>query len=245
MADLTSLVGGGLKSFGIDKLSENLSPQMREFLPFAMNPQGYLVGKAVNSLADYLGYGNQVKDLQAGAQAEKDYGKEIMRDTIGDALPNSIGDFVRATPRTTDAGYEARMEALRQSANTPEAIAQFNAGFNPDSQYNLNSQNYVGAPNPAEIGSDIYSNNLKSLYEMLGQYQQPPESSTGPHDEISQEFLNNEYDFGNEFSDYLAAPDAGAATMDYGDMVGGGGRDGGKYMDSQMAKGGRVCSCHT
>lgn len=99
MAGIQSLLGGGLKSFGVDKLSENLSPRMREFLPFALNPQGYIVGKAVNSLADILGYGNEVKELQADAKGEKEYYKETMRDAIGNVLPESIGDFVRATPR--------------------------------------------------------------------------------------------------------------------------------------------------
>ena len=100
MAGIQSLLGGGLKSFGVDKLSENLPPRMREFLPFALNPQGYIVGKAVNSLADILGYGNEVKELQADAKGQKEYYKETMRDAIGNVLPDAIGDFVRATPRS-------------------------------------------------------------------------------------------------------------------------------------------------
>lgn len=216
MAGIQSLVGGGLKSFGIDKLSENLSPQMREFLPFAMNPQGYLVGKAVNSLADYLGYGDQVRDLQAGAKEYKDYGKEIIRNTIGDALPNSIGDFVRATPRG--------------ATDTPAGT-----------YWDPNTGSWVQSPNP------VQTTDPDKFQKFIDELNYQPELSTGPHDESSQEFLNNEYDFGSEFSDYLAAPDAEAATTDYGDMFGA--SSGGGKLESliqaedEYKHGGQICGC--
>lgn len=173
MADLTSLVAGGAKSLLRDKASEYMSPQQMEFARFALSPQAYLADKGIAAVANLLGYGNQYQELKAGAQGQKEYGKEVARDAIGDALPGTLGDFVRATPKMTDADYNASMEELRQSTNTPEAIAQFNAGFNPDSQYNINSQNYVGPQDPRSINSDVYWDNVKALYEMLGQYKQP------------------------------------------------------------------------
>jgi hypothetical protein len=99
MAGIESLMASGAKSFGIDKASKYLPTEIKELLPFAINPQGYVVGKAVSSLADLLGYGDEVKSLQEGSKAEKDYYKETIRNVIGDLLPGELGDFVRVTPR--------------------------------------------------------------------------------------------------------------------------------------------------
>jgi len=169
MAGIQSLLGGGAKTFGIDKLSENLSPQMRELLPFAINPQGYLVGKAVNSIADYLGYGNEVKDLQADAKAEKDYFKETMRDTIGNALPNSIGDFVRATPRVEEPydpynGYYAQNinDWVSTLDSTPESNDKFE-DFVRNEYYGTQTPGqgkYVG---PLPEDNPMFENRIENL----------------------------------------------------------------------------------
>jgi hypothetical protein len=183
MAGIQSLLGGGAKTFAIDKLTESLPPQMRELLPLAINPQGYLVGKAVSSLADILGYGNQVRELQAGAKDEKDYYKETMRDAVGDMLPGAIGDFVRATPRgTTDepAGthWDPDTQNWKQSSNPvatydPFASDRFGAGFDMSSPYNPNSQNFVGPNDPASMDDAVNVQNMNELYELLNRYQQP------------------------------------------------------------------------
>lgn len=175
MAGIQSLLGGGLKSFGVDKLSENLPPKMRELLPFALNPQGYIVGKAVNSLADYLGYGNEARELQAGAKDEKDYYKETMRDAIGNVLPDAIGDFVRVTPRaTTDepAGtyYDAETQDWKQSLNpvmSPNSGSNFE-NFVRNEQYGTMTPGqgkYVG---PLPEDNAIFQANVSNLPYDLG-----------------------------------------------------------------------------
>jgi hypothetical protein len=125
MAGINELVKGAVGTFAKDKVSPMLSPSQMDFITFALNPQAYLLNKGVTAAADYLGYGNDYRELKAGADDEKEYYKEILRNTVGDVLPGSIGDFVRATPKMTDDAYEASMEALRQSASTPEATARF------------------------------------------------------------------------------------------------------------------------
>jgi len=166
MADITNLVKGAVGTFAKDKVSPYLSPSQMDFITFALNPQAYLLNKGVTAAADYLGYGNDYKELKAGANDEKEYYKEVMRDTIGDALPNSIGDFIRATPRMTDAEYEARMEALRQSAGTPEATAQFENTIR-DMNYGTQTPGTGSAVGPLPEGNPIFENNVNNLpYEL-------------------------------------------------------------------------------
>jgi hypothetical protein len=173
MSGIQSLLGSGAKTFGIDKLSENLPPQMRELLPFAMNPQGYLVGKAVNSIADYLGYGNEVKDLQADAKAEKDYFKETIRDAIGDVLPNTVGDFVRATPRVEEPydpynGYFAQNinDWVSTRDSTPESIDNFE-NFVRNENYGTQTPGTGKAVGPLPEDNPIFESNVSNLpYEL-------------------------------------------------------------------------------
>jgi len=162
-----SLVKGAVGTLAKDKVASYLSPSQMDFITFALNPQAYLLDKGVNAAANALGYGSQYRELKGGAQGENDYYKEVMRDTIGDALPNSIGDFVRATPRMTDAEYEARMETLRQSAGTPEAIAQFD-NFVRDLNYGTQTPGTGKAVGPLPEGNPIFESNVSNLpYELM------------------------------------------------------------------------------
>jgi hypothetical protein len=132
MAGIDSLVKGAVGTFAKDKVSPMLSPSQMDFLTFALNPQAYLLNKGVTAAADYLGYGNEYKELKAGAQDDKDYYKEVLRDTIGNALPNTIGDFIRATPRVEEPydpynGYYAQNigDWVSTLESTPEANDKF------------------------------------------------------------------------------------------------------------------------
>jgi hypothetical protein len=219
VADITSLLAGGAKSLLKDKAEGFLSPSQMELARFAMSPQAYLADKGIAAAANLLGYGDQYRNLRYGAQAEKDYYKETMRDALGNMLPDAVGDVVRSTPRSTEADYDSSMEALRQSANTPEAAAQFNAGFNPDSQYNVGSPNYVGPHYPGSMDG-MYGDNVRDLYEMLGQYQQPNDNSAN------------------------SAPIDFGGMMDYGDTFGGGGSKPEQQLQAEGYKhGGQICGC--
>lgn len=103
MAGINSLLKGAAESFAKDTAGKILTPQQMEFARFLINPQFYLAEQGINKLASVLGYGQEVKQMRSDAQAEKDYYKEIMRDTIGNALPDSIGDVIRANPRVPEA----------------------------------------------------------------------------------------------------------------------------------------------
>jgi hypothetical protein len=116
---------GAVGSLAKDKVTNNLTPNQMELASFILNPQYYLAEKGVNKIADILGYGSDYRNLSTDEKSDKAYYKEIMRNTVGDMLPESLGDIVRATPRMTDDEYEARMQELRQSASTPEATARF------------------------------------------------------------------------------------------------------------------------
>jgi hypothetical protein len=172
MAGIDSLIRGAVGSFAKDKAASFMTPSQMELARFAMNPQMYLADKGITAVAELLGYGNQYKELKTGAEDQKAYEKEVMRDSIGDMLPTAVGDFVRATPRTTDEGYEASMEALRQSANTPEATARFE-----DFMRDLN----VGDNYPVGPLEEYDQKRLDDEYDFqtsLSDFQQPSESNT-------------------------------------------------------------------
>jgi hypothetical protein len=133
-----------------------------------------------------------LQELKEGAQSEKDYYKETMRDALGNVLPAAIGDFVRATPRGVDApagtytawNPETQSYEERQS-NSPVNVAdefanqRFDAGFNTSSPYNVNSDFFVGAQTPQSLPSRV--NDLE-LTQMLEAYKQPGNNSTGLQD---------------------------------------------------------------
>ena len=192
MAGLPSLVASGAKSLLKDKATEFLSPQQMEFAQFAMNPQLYLAEKGIAAVANMMGYGNQLKELQAGAKDEKDYYKETMRDAIGSVLPAAIGQFVRATPQGVDAPagtyttWNPETQSYEQNqSSSPVAVAdafanqRFDAGFNSTSPYNVNSDFYVGAQTPQSLPSRV---NEMELLEMLDAYKQPNNNSAALQD---------------------------------------------------------------
>jgi hypothetical protein len=253
MPDLTSLVGGGLKSFGVDKLSENLSPQMRELLPFAINPQGYLVGKAVNSLADYLGYGNQVKDLQSDAKAEKDYFKETMRDAAGNVLPGALGDFVRATPKETEPydpynGYYAQNigDWVNTRESTPESLDKFE-NFVRNENYGTQTPGQGKHVGPLPEDNPLFESNVSNL-----PYELKSTPVSGAPDDFDPALLASILRGDSEDTGQLQAGDQFDPNI--GMAIPSGGKDfergiesngfdggGGKYM--AYAKGGQTCGC--
>jgi hypothetical protein len=173
MAGIDNLVKGAVGTFTKDKVSPYLSPTQQDFLAFALNPQGYLIGKGVTAAADALGYGSQYRELKGGAQDDKEYYKEVMRDTIGDALPESIGDFVRATPRVEEPydpynGYFAQNinDWVGTRESTPEVYDRFENTVR-DMNYGTQTPGtgkYVG---PLAEDNSIFEANVSNLpYEL-------------------------------------------------------------------------------
>jgi hypothetical protein len=262
MAGINDLVKGAVGTLAKDKVSQYLSPAQMDFITFALNPQGYLLDKGVNAAANALGYGSQYRELKGGAEDNKEWYKEVMRDAAGDALPGSIGDFVRATPRGNDtpAGmyYDPNVGDFVQSSNPvassdPFAGDRFSGKYDQNSIFNTNSQNYVGPANPKDMDSSIYSSNLTDLLSMLDEYRAaevPEIVTTG--DKASFEAGDTfDADLGmnvpsNTGGGDFAPMDFGGA-MDYSDFGGGGGGGGGKYFDDfssqAYAKGGQACGC--
>ena len=249
MAGLPSLISSGAKSLFVDKAGEFLSPQQMEFARFAMNPQVYLAEKGISAVADLLGYGGAYKELQAGAKDEKDYYKETMRDALGNILPGSVGDFVRATPKGVDApagvhtvwnpetqSYEQQQSSSPVVAFDPFSNQRFDAKYNPDSVFNTNSVNYMGPNNPRDMDSSIYASNMTDLLEMLDQYRQTSNNQTGFENDVPRDSGNVGLDFGGTM-------DNSGGFEQLLESYGGGG---GKYFDDQsmatmaMAKGGQI-----
>lgn len=268
MAGIDSLIRGAVGSFAKDKAASFMTPSQMELARFALSPQAYLADKGITAVAQLLGYGNQYQELKTGAEDQKAYEKEVMRDSIGDMLPTAVGDFVRATPRMSDADYEASMEALRQSANTPEAANRYENNVR-DMNYGTQipgQGKYVGPlpeDNPifdAQVSNlpyDLKSTPVSGTPEgfdpnLLASIMRGGSEEVGPQENYSQQRLDAEYDFGSDFSDYLGKPNGDIApidfggTMDYGDMFGGGG--GGKLeamlqAQDEYKRGGQICGC--
>jgi hypothetical protein len=267
MAGIDTLLRGAVGALAKDKVSPFLSPSQRDFLALVLSPQGYLLDKGINAAANALGYGSQYRELKGGAQADKEYYKEVMRDSIGDMLPDTIGDFVRATPRISEADLQPAGEYIAWDPTTeswtqqgspnpvassdPFASARFDAKVNPDSPYNTNSQNYVGPANPKDMDSSIYSSNLTDLLSMLDEYR------TAEVPEIVTTGDKASFEAGDTFDADLGmnvpsntgggdfAPRDFGGTMDYIDFGGGGGGKGNieDYGYSQYRRGGQVCGC--
>ena len=161
-----TLVKGAVGSLAKDKITNTLTPTQMELASFILNPQYYIAEKGVNKIAEILGYGSDYKNLSADEKSDKAYYKEIMRNTVGDMLPESLGDIVRATPRLTDDEYEARMEELRQSASTPEATARFENTVR-DMNYGTQTPGTGSAVGPLPEGNPIFESNVNNLpYEL-------------------------------------------------------------------------------
>ena len=106
MAGIDTLIRGAVGSLAKDKITSQLTPTQMELASFILNPQYYMAEKGINKIAEILGYGSDYRNLSADAKSDKEWYKEVMRDSIGDVLPSSIGDFVRATPRISEADLQ-------------------------------------------------------------------------------------------------------------------------------------------
>ena len=244
MAGIDTLLRGAATAFAKDKVSPFLSPSQRDFLALVLNPQGYLLDTGITAAANALGYGSQYRELKGGAKDNEDYYKEVMRDSIGDMLPDTVGDFVRATPRNTEtdntpAGvyYDPNVGDFVQSSNPvvssdPFAGDRFSGKYDQNSVFNTDSQNYVGPANPKDMDSSIYSSNLTNLLSMLDEYRaaEVPETVITATKETAPEG----YTFDNETGLNVPVVDQTVTetpidfggTMDYSDIFsGGGGRD--------------------
>lgn len=234
MAGIDTLFKGAVGSLAKDKVTNSLTPTQMELASFILNPQYYIAEKGVNKIAEILGYGGNYQELKGGAQDEKAYYKQVMRDALGDVLPESIGNFVRATPRNTEVdntpagtytAWNPDTQSFEEQQSSVPAVSfdqfsgdRFAAANDLNSAYNTNSQNYVGPANPKDMNSSIYASNLTNLLEMLGPYESATPDATnddgtintdstafmGPQLESSQLSENNAYDFGNSLSDYLS-----------------------------------------
>jgi hypothetical protein len=175
-----SLVKGAVGTLAKDKVSPYLSPSQMDFITFALNPQAYLLDKGVNAAANALGYGSQYRELKGGAQAENDYYKEVMRDTIGDALPTSIGDFIRATPRRSEADSQPTGTYTAFDPDTQTYIQQRSSNpiarsdptefdnFVRDLNYGTQTPGTGKAVGPLPEGNPIFENNVSNLpYELM------------------------------------------------------------------------------
>lgn len=240
MAGLPSLVASGAKSLFVDKAGEFLSPQQMELGRFAMNPQVYLAEKGISAVADLLGYGSAYKELKTGAKDEKDYYKETMRDALGNILPGAVGDFVRATPKGVDAAagvhtvwnpvtqsYEEKQSSSPVGTFDPFSNQRFDAQYNSNSMFNVDSPTYMGAQAPGALQRQV---NTTDLLEMLDQYRQTDGNQTNSNDYGSNNSGVENLDFGG--------------TMDYGDVLGGGNtKNSFDELVASYAGGGKVCGC--
>jgi hypothetical protein len=160
MAGINSLLKGAAESFAKDTAGKILTPSQMEFAKFLLNPQFYLAEQGINKLASLMGYGQENKQLQADAKDEQEYFKEVMRDSIGNALPNEIGDFVRATPRIS--------EADSQPAGTYTA-------FDPETQTYIQqaSSNPISRVDSATFENAVRDDTYGTLTPGLGKYVGP------------------------------------------------------------------------
>jgi hypothetical protein len=267
MAGIDSLVKSAVGSLAKDKVSGMLTPNQLELASFVMSPQYYLAEKGISKIADILGYGSDYKELQQGAKDEKAYGKEVARDTLGDMLPDVLGDFVRATPRSDEPydpynGYYSQdvNDWIETSNSTPEKLNAFE-NLVRDMNYGTQTPGqgkYVGPlseDNPlfdAQVSNlpyDLKSTPISGAPEdfdpaLLASIMRGDNANTADNsfvDDVGEMTI-----VGDRTPSSNLAPIDFGGMMDYGDVFGGGGgRGDDSYSYSNaMAKGGRVCSCH-
>ena len=179
MAGIDSLVKGAVGSFAKDKVASYLSPAQMDFITFALNPQAYLLDKGVNAAANALGYGSQYRELKGGFEADKEYYKEVMRDSIGDMLPDTVGDFVRATPRISEADRQPAGEYIAwdpatESWTTQKSPRPVSTGtsdtfdnFVRDLNYGTQTPGTGKTVGPLPEGNPIFESNVSNLpYEL-------------------------------------------------------------------------------
>jgi len=140
VAGIDTFIRGAVGSLAKDKITSQLTPTQMELASFILNPQYYMAEKGINKIAEILGYGSDYRNLSADAKSDKDWYKEVMRDSIGDILPGSIGDFVRATPRNTE------------TDNTPASM-----------YYDPNVGDFVQSLNPIPVNSARFENTVRDM----------------------------------------------------------------------------------
>ena len=263
MAGIDSLVKSAVGSLAKDKVSGMLTPNQLELASFVMSPQYYLAEKGISKIADILGYGQEVKNLQADAKADKDYTKEIFRDAVGNVLPDSIGDFVRATPRSDEPydpynGYYSQdvNDWIETSNSTPEKLDAFE-NLVRDMNYGTQTPGqgkYVG---PLPEDNPMFDARVSNL-----PYDLKSTPTSGAPEDFDPALLasimrgDNPNTADNSFVDDLGemtivgdrtpssnmAPIDFGGMMDYGDVLGGGGKLE-EYFASQYKRGGQICGC--
>jgi hypothetical protein len=260
MAGIDTLLKGAVSALAKDKVSPFLSPSQRDFLALILSPQGYLLDKGVNAAANALGYGDQYRELKGGAEGNKEYYKEVMRDTIGNSLPDSIGDFVRATPRISEADQipagtytafdpETQTHVQRESSNPVAKAdpAKFEEYVRNDTYGTLTpgQKQYVG---PLSEDNPIFENRVENLaYDLnsvpvsgipkgldldhLRSLIFGANQDVGPLGEYDQTNLNNEYDFLSSLGEYRVDSNEPMGDIGFSSHDYGGGGGGGDRGD--------------
>jgi hypothetical protein len=177
MAGIDTLIRGAVGSLAKDKITSQLTPTQMELASFILNPQYYLAEKGVNKIADILGYGGDLKTVQADAKTSNQYYKEIMRDALGNVLPDSLGNIIRSNPKIPEADQEPAGEYIAWDPATESWTQQ--ASSNPISR------------NTSSTFDDF-------LHDLNAGNNQP----VGPLEEYDQKRLDDEYDFQTSLSNF-------------------------------------------
>ena len=192
MAGIDTLIKGAVGSLAKDKITSQLTPTQMELASFILNPQYYMAEKGVNKIAEILGYGSDYKNLQADAKSNNQYYKEIMRDALGNVLPDSIGNIIRSNPKISEADQAPAGEYMAWDPATQSWTTQ-------------------GSPSPVSTGtSDAFDDFLRDLN--AGDTQ-----TVGPLEEYDQKRLDAEYDFQTSLSDFQ--PGLSNNTDDLGEVT--------------------------
>ena len=192
MAGIDTLIRGAVGSLAKDKITSQLTPTQMELASFILNPQYYMAEKGINKIADILGYGSDYKNLQADAKSNNQYYKEIMRDALGNVLPDSIGNIIRSNPKISEADQAPAGEYMAWDPATQSWTTQ-------------------GSPSPVSTGtSDAFDDFLRDLN--AGDTQ-----TVGPLEEYDQKRLDAEYDFQTSLSDFQ--PGLSNNTDDLGEVT--------------------------
>ena len=148
-----------------------------ELASFILNPQYYMAEKGINKIADILGYGSDFKNMQADAKANNQYYKELMRDALGNVLPDSIGNIIRSNPKISEADLQPAGEYIAWDPATESWTIQ-------------------ESPRPVSTGkSETFDDFLRDLNAGDSQ-------TVGPLEEYDQKRLDAEYDFQTSLSDF-------------------------------------------
>lgn len=177
MAGIDTFIRGAVGSLAKDKITSQLTPTQMELASFILNPQYYMAEKGINKIADILGYGSDYKNVQADAKANNQYYKELMRDALGNVLPDSIGNIIRSNPKISEADLQPAGEYIAWDPATESWTIQ-------------------GSPRPVSTStSDTFDDFLRDLNAGDSQ-------TVGPLEEYDQKRLDAEYDFQTSLSDF-------------------------------------------